>query len=268
MNWKDQLPTLLLPDLQRFVQTERPCVRLRVTAAAPEHAWSSALGPIQYWPLAKTWPTDEQGRPLFGLLQLNLAELPHLPDLPAQGMLQFFISDDAFWGANPVAHQQAQRNYRVVYHPTNRPEAEPLRTDFSFLPEFVDLPLRTTTRQAISGQLERMPMPPEDVRFPRVLGDLFAALGDAQWDVLRQYRQAIGTVGHRLGGYPGFAQEDTRQGNPLPELLLQLDSDPDAELMWGDYGVAHWLYSPPSEVTERSLTADPFAQVTYSWENA
>lgn len=269
MNWMNAFPAELEPFTDRFAATALPCLRLKVEEQAPTEVWQSSLGKVSYWPVGKNWPTDENDRPLFGLLQLNLAELPPLKGLPDFGILQFFVTDNAFWGANPLQPQQ-QQNFRIVYHEDADPAQTELLTDLSFLPVFEDLPLAAETYRTISATVDSMPMPPEDHRFESLFGDIFAELGQEQWNVLNAYRKAIGTVGHRLGGYAGFAQEDPRQENTPWELLLQLDTDPAIGLMWGDYGVAHWFYKSASIAT-RSLdapTSGIFENIWYGWESA
>lgn len=271
MSWKEQLPAVLQPYVEAFAATDRPCVRLNFLDQPPASRWASCLGRILYWPREQAWPTDENGRPLFGCLQLNLAELPTLPDWPSTGILQFFISDDPFWGAHPLEPPK-QDNFRIIYHNTASPETDALLDDFSFLPLFENLPFQRDVSLAVSGTEDRMPMSPEDHRFPALFGSIFSELSDEQWTALNAYRKAIGTVGHRLGGYAGFVQDDPRPEDAVWELLLQLDSDPKHGLLWGDYGVAHWFYSPTPSTppTERSLEApasSPFAEVWYGWES-
>ena len=271
MNWIDQLPADLQAHQERFQATIRPYLRLEVQTEAPAKRWHSALGRILYWPTDQAWPSDENGRPLFGLLQLNLAELPALDGFPTHGILQFFVCDDAFWGANPLTPQQ-QENFRVIYHDHSEPENTPLLDDFSFLPYYEDLPLQRDICLAVTGTLAEMPMPPQDYRFANTLEDIFTAFGDQQWEMLGAYKKAIGTVGHRLGGYASFIQDDPRQADDSPqwELLLQLDTDPKVGLVWGDYGVAHWFYAevPRSRSLEEDVSGINFGQIWYGWESS
>ncbi|MCB0636046.1 MAG: DUF1963 domain-containing protein, partial [Lewinella sp.] len=231
----------------------------------PPHRWSSCLGRVLYWPADMPWPCDENGRPLFGLLQLNLAELPAAPTLPAYGLIQVFITDDPFWGAHPLSPSQ-QDNFRLIYHPTTTPEADELLDDFSFLPQFEHLPLQQDLALHITGTAGQMPMPPEDHRFPTHFGELLQALGDQRWEVLNQYRRGIGANGHRLGGYPGFLQDDPRPADENWELLLQLDSAPQYGLLWGDYGLAHWFYRPTGTRSVEPTAA--LREIWYGWESA
>lgn len=274
MNWETKLPELLHPHAEVFAATERPVVRLQSTNAAPPTRWSSCLGRLLFWPVGQPWPVDENKRPLFGLLQLNLAELPALPNWPTHGILQFFVSDDAFWGAHPLDPAR-QENFRLVYHEFKDPSTVSLLDDFSFLPMYEDLPLQRDLCVGIKGEADVMLMPPGDHRFETTLQPIFDELGDDKWTVLSAYRKAIGTTGHRLGGYASFVQDDPRPSGETWELLLQLESDPSLGMLWGDYGVAHWFHAVPdtsATVGERSLAAPTstvdFGQVWYGWESS
>jgi uncharacterized protein YwqG len=50
---------------------------------------------------------------------------------------------------------------------------------------------------------------------------------------------------HKIGGYPFFTQSDPRDYEPrLLEheiLLLQIDTDDEIGIMWGDSGIAHFF---------------------------
>lgn len=273
MNWKAHLPAELQPFLDRISATVKPCVKLSIQDTPPSEIWSSTFGCVRFWPQGQDWPTDENGRPLFGLLQLNLAELPALANWPKHGILQFFLSDDAFWGANPLNPLQ-QRNCRVVFHDVSTPATTTLINDFSFLPTFEDLPLQRNLCLAVTGEASEMPMPPQDFRFETMLQDIFDEFGNDQWRLLGAYKKAIGTVGHRLGGYASFIQDDPRSAaddkQTSWELLLQLDTDPNVGLMWGDYGVAHWFYG--QDTSSRSLDTPGekklFERIWYGWESS
>lgn len=70
--------------------------------------------------------------------------------------------------------------------------------------------------------------------------------------------------GHRIGGYPHFAQDDPRCFNYDEKeiLLFQLDSDEveDVNLMWGDAGVANFF------ISREDLKNGVFSDVLYSWD--
>jgi len=83
-------------------------------------------------------------------------------------------------------------------------------------------------------------------------------------DYMRDIRGMLDASGHRLGGYPGFTQQDPRLredgGTDFDQLLLQLGSIADAPLCWGDCGVGVFLI--PSE----NLSRADFSRVFYTWD--
>jgi uncharacterized protein YwqG len=68
--------------------------------------------------------------------------------------------------------------------------------------------------------------------------------------------------GHAVGGYPFFTQEDPRNNGFRDHtvLLLQIDSDADANIMWGDAGVANFFIMP------KALEQCDFSNVLYNWD--
>lgn len=82
----------------------------------------SKIGGIGYWPEDQTYPKNAEGQPLALLAQFNLAELPHLPEWPEQGLLVFYI--DPFSDLNGMDYENLDNHsgYRTVYFPdTNTP---------------------------------------------------------------------------------------------------------------------------------------------------
>ncbi len=261
MNWTEQLPLPLQTYAAEIAATARPCLRLQLLDRMPSRRWESCLGRVLFWPADRPWPRDQRDRPLIGLLQLNLAELPPITGLPHEGILQFFVADEPNWGSTTATSDSSVLS--AVYHPIQFPAEVKLLDDFSFLPNYEHPPLRKDICLAVDAKLDQMPMPPEDYRFPATLGAIFDALGDEKWTVLTAYRRLIGTVGHRLGGYAGFVQDDPRDENSSWELLLQLDSSPEHGLFWGDYGVAHWYFNPSQERIE-----DLFGTAWHEWASS
>ena len=71
--------------------------------------------------------------------------------------------------------------------------------------------------------------------------------------------------GHKIGGYPGFTQEDPRDIAAEDDhdiLLLQIDTDNigDREIMWGDSGVANFF------ISRENLKQRNFQDVIYTWD--
>ncbi len=72
---------------------------------------------------------------------------------------------------------------------------------------------------------------------------------DEPWEVYEYFTKKLtanGLGGNQLGGYPYWIQNDEtptdEAGNQL-QLLLQVDSDDDAGLMWGDAGLLYFYYN-------------------------
>ena len=69
--------------------------------------------------------------------------------------------------------------------------------------------------------------------------------------------------GSKLGGYPFFTQEDPRTYGDYPTfdtLLLQIDTDDELDIMWGDSGVANFF------IALEDLKKRNFSKVLYNWD--
>lgn len=212
MYWKNQLPAALQTFTEEIAATTKACVRLVVEPKAPISSQDNFLAGFEL---------EEAGQCKFVacLLQLNLARLPVVGYLPTQGILQFTLDENTGGYGSEVKE--------VVDIPGALPREDEVGRPLHY--------------RVITGQLDEMPMPPEDYRFPSIFETLLNALGEDKWLVLADYRRAIGAVGHRLGGYGAFIQDDPRTEGSKQELLLQMDADPGNGLYWGDLGRAHWL---------------------------
>lgn len=69
---------------------------------------------------------------------------------------------------------------------------------------------------------------------------------------------------HRMGGYPNFVQfrklESSGPGTGDWLLLLQLDSEDDAGMMWGDLGKLYFT------IRERDLRSLSFEHASLDWQ--
>ncbi|MDR1192845.1 MAG: DUF1963 domain-containing protein [Peptococcaceae bacterium] len=238
----------------------------------PTTAYASKLGGTPYLPPGFPYPRGADGQPLRLLAQLNLEELPRLPDFPLGGILQFYIADDDLCGMDP-ARRTRQKNFRVVYHKEIIRDASQLASpprlpagDACF--PATGFPLEG--EYVLRGKLEQMPVTPEDFRFygqalplwqaalPPAAGP---AAGNLPNDAYDRLAAAFSTGGHRVGGYPFFTQADPRDAAALSgytTLLLQIDSRDG--ITWGDNGVANF-FIPPAK-----LRAGDFSDVLYTWD--
>lgn len=264
-----RLPKLLVPYRPALEASVRPYVRLRGTPGEAR-PWTSKLGGLPYRPVGFEWPHSRpDGRPLAFLAQLNLAELPHLEGFPAGGIVQFFIGDSDFYGANfhgalNITDLSDDAHFRVLYHPeVTHDEAvldtgpSPYRPD----PDGMGLPHDPAQEFVLRGELTRGPVTVGDRLFDGLVGQpVWELLGEEDADeALDRYAQLAGE-GHKLGGYPNFTQSDPRTLDDPYVLLFQLDSDDDLGLMWGDVGIANFFIRPDD------LARGDFRRVAYNWD--
>lgn len=238
----------LPPDAAAEVLTlAQPSLRLVPTRdAGAAVGW---LGGPAMMPAGAQWPTSG-GRGLEVVAVLDLAALPELVGLPLPraGWLTFFYDDaEQPWGYDP-----AQRDgWRVVHvvgevEPTTAPEGT--RT-------FPEVALAAVSEPTVPGASE----------------EVLEAFHETAWDELYVFGEELRPIGqpvHRIGGWPDLVQDsmwlavqlaangiyvggpegyqDERVPSLTPgaaewRLLLQIDTDDDASMMWGDAGRLYFL---------------------------
>ena len=243
----------------------------------------SKFGGYPYWKKGAEFPTDENGRKMILLAQLNFERmyLGNLPDFPTTGILQFFISpyddESGFDYNNPLS----QKNWRVVYHKKigNALNVEKLKAmgvktaeDFRDT-DGVYLPFYDTFELDDSEDTDYI-NPCCEERFERLVRDVIKDLGlkepeestsvDEIFDkkVYEEYWNECNEGGHKVGGYPMFCQGDARdRSDELKDhdvLLLQIDTD--EGIMWGDSGVANFF------IKREDLRNLDFSNVFYTWD--
>ncbi|MCX7034439.1 MAG: YwqG family protein [Arenimonas sp.] len=264
-----QLDAFLAPYRDALQATTRPVLRITLAEFPEDLPTASKLGGRAWWPAGEPAPAGADGRPLVLLAQLDFAEMPARPGYPSKGLLQFFIASDDLYGANfdggdVVSERTAQRNFRIAYWPDTQVPSQvlpALEPDQDMLPHDPRRPMRlrfTPGDETLSSG---------DYRFNALLG------GNA-YDTARAYAQAhqlsadgllnavyerLSGFGHKVGGYPGFTQEDPREGGDW-ELLLQIDTDDGAGVMWGDAGIGNFFIAPAD------LARADFSRVMYTWD--
>lgn len=287
------LPPELEPYRAPLEASERPVVRLAAEPARSPQPWQSKVGGVPYRPTGEAWPTAPDGRPLVFLAQLNFAELnpdgQALPDFPRRGVLQFFILNDMFYGADIGERyertvQAPPERFRVLYWPEvsedhaaleasmPRPEYDPqelaqLRAGgFEVLIDdshLIDerLPHDPDREIALAAVPDREPVSGADDSSGPLLGLNLSAWEDARVQAVRSALYDLGPGGHKVGGFPDFTQQDPRRPEDDLMLLFQLDSDERLGLMWGDVGTANFFIRPGD------LKRRDFSRVAYNWDS-
>jgi len=240
--------------LKRLETMARPALRL---VTSESDGSRSKLGGLPNLPSELEWPSW-RGTPLAFLAQIDLSELPQpgtIEDLPSEGSLYFFYHpEQETWGFDP----NDRGSWRVLYsrdRPTTPGRIPPtgLSGDSVIQEQFVEfLPIRSVP------DTERLDLSP-------------GAISEDAYEELEDLKNAPfqGQPKHQMGGYPDPVQNDTMElesqlasngvycggpdwNDPRIEsleggagewkLLLQLDTDEDADMMWGDAGMLYfWI---------------------------
>ena len=241
----------------------------------------SKLGGIPYLSKDGSAPADSLGRQLRLLAQIRLSELP--PDSPLstlspEGMLQFWVLDDDIFGLGERIEDLVKNDTsRVIYyekideHVTEQECAEKYspwsegETYFPFEGEFC-IRFKKTCQAGISAHdsaFDSFFTAAWNKKYPQCQIASCYNLPSKAADVIFDLANGFG---HKIGGYPGFTQEDPRGYSEELEnhtiLLLQIDSGEvgDREIMWGDGGVANFFITP------EDLANKDFSQVLYTWD--
>ena len=255
------LPEELVPFEAQIIATQKACVKIIPQQASPALLWQSKIGGMPYLPKHVAFPVNAEGAQLFFLAQFNFEELPPLPLFPTKGILQFYISDEAAFGMNPL-NPYDQNNFRVLFFEEPIQAAAALVNDFTFLRQYGALPLPAAASHALLFEPEYEFLPADDYRFEATFGEsFFEQFGEDEWEVFRAYTTLTSAKGHKLGGYPDFAQEDPRKPEDKLELLFQLDSDDDIGCLWGDMGLANFF------IRLEDLARRDFSKVLYNWDS-
>ncbi|ARC84927.1 hypothetical protein U732_4096 [Clostridium argentinense CDC 2741] len=235
--------------------------------------WESKIGGNPYLEIGSEYPKNSKGEYLRLLSQINFEEVPHIEPYPKKGILQFFIFSDDFYGANfdniEYPGLLEQDNFKIIYIADVIKDETNLVKDFSFLGELKEdeyLPL--TGEMKMSFNLEKMFITANDYKFEEIYKNCdFDNIEDSEYDsLLERYYEEIDEADSRIGGYPNFTQWDPRANykeyKDFDTLLLQLDieSDGNSELMFGDSGIANFF------IREEDLKNLDFSKVMYTWD--
>jgi len=258
-----ELPSELLPFRKNIEATIKPFVEVKAKLNDTLSVWQSKFGGFPYRPRDVQYPTDPKGQAMFLLAQLNFAEIPKLELFPETGILQFYISSgNDIYGAcfDDLAKQDG---FRVLYFPDVVDNESKLLTDFSFLPEFDMLPMGKSC--SLTFSLQQAPLSAVDYQFePVILGEKAPEITDELVEIYGEYEKLFPSTGHKIGGYPYFTQNDPRNNKKYRDenyvLLFQMDTDDQAQIMWGDCGVGNFF------IQLQDLQKHDFSRVLYNWD--
>ena len=244
--------------------------------------FDSKIGGTPYFPKDMEYPTGRKnefdGQPLTLLAQLNFEQLPHIPDFPEKGILQFFIAGDDLYGmAADYSEMASEDNFRVIYH-------EDIITDETKLLSENEIPKFTGDEELLpftgeyllkAHEAELIPANVCDYRFGNAFVKCYNETADEPiesiWDIDEETYNEIyndeEAVEAFFGGYPVFTQDDPRSEDRLSEfdvVLFELDScyddDKGIDICWGDAGTGTFM------IPRDRLKALDFSRVLYNYD--
>lgn len=249
-------------DLDRIAESlasaAKPSIYLESSPSSNDPV--SRLGGLPNLPPAFEWPSWRD-QPLPFIAQIDLRELPHAPSigLPASGCLYLFYEGGLeAWGFTP----SDKGSYQVAFAPDVTLASFPLRDapedidpDMFFQPARLQPNTLGISLPDDQDQLlEEWSLSPEE--------------RERYSNLLETWRESQPPTWNRMGGYPEHIQGDSKLeaelvshgidcGGPEGyqeaerrglgagaadwELLLQIDSDENAQMMWGDLGRVYFL---------------------------
>lgn len=246
-----------------FDKTRQPAFHIQAAYSTSDNRLSSQFGGYPYWQSGADMPMDDDDSPMALLAQINFADVPAHPDLPSQGILQFFIpKQDDYYGAdfdNVGAGALITQFWpnpstdALIDWPNNLKEDD-------LTPVNGCHALTFTSTEDVAGIdtiecAEAMNANPFEV-----LEDV--ALNEKEetqfFDNITDFTESYG---HKLLGYPYFTQEEPRQDSSY-RLLLQIDTDMDGDndIMWGDNGVGQLF------IRDEDLKQQRFDKVWFYWD--
>ena len=238
----------------------------------------SKIGGIPYWPAGKEYPTDEQGKPMIMIMQVNCAEAGLKTPLPEQGMLQWFISmnPDRMYGCQGNYDEEG-KGFRIVYHDTIDTDAA--LTDVPTHDSVDEMMTPVKREVAIDIEVEQTAMGVSDGRYNRLFFEIVKEITGADHPDMMWYQYLDNEDGlyfernldmkaprHQMLGYPVYTQDESRRDIDRHDtLLFQLDSqfstvDRKEVVMWGDMG-SGFIF-----INHDDLAALDFTRAYYCWD--
>ena len=240
-----ELPEQLAYLKETLAATLRPSNILHYTPA-PTQPWESKLGGCPYLERQKDYPLGITGEPMLFLAQINLSEMPPLPSFPTKGLLQFYIENNDYYGYDEPC--------RVIYLEDYTTDESRLLTAHPYASQMNEDILPYERECRITFEAVEMPLSSTDEAFDRLFKDVAAEDRDELYSLLY-------TAESRMGGYPDFIQNPVEvfESGEKGILLLQLDCDDEAGLMFGDSGNCQFF------IAEKDLKNKDFSDVAYDW---
>ena len=274
---------ITLEDINKVIEkmkndNTRECINITLEINEDLGIFDSKFGGIPYIANESDVPKDSNDTQLALLAQINCAELPENDLYPEDGLLQFWISRNDNFGLNN------KEDYRVIYIKDidTSITKEDILNKYNFLNEANNTEYspfnKKNTSFALKFEKGISTITPNDFQFEELalqtvqelfpderVADLY---NDLERDVFDTLFKAFKGVNHAIGAYPTFTQWDPRnpdEADAYGVTLLQVESkwnndSNDAEIMWGDSGVANFF------INKEKLENLDFDDVLFNWD--
>ena len=233
---------------EKFESTYKTCNEIEFVPCDTK-PWESKIGGCPYLEKAEDYPRDENGNPMFFMAQINLEEMPKLPDFPEKGILQFYVVDDDIYGL--------EDDCKVIYIEEYSKDESKLLTKNPFEDKYImEYPPFEKSGKAVFTQRQD------------VIGFCCNGYNEIANDVNEEEEKILFdfcyTAGSKMGGYPCFIQNPPvfYENGSADILLLQIDVDDGegtCEIMFGDGGNCQFM------ISREDLLNKNFANVYYDW---
>lgn len=239
-------------DREQIMSLLRPCVLLRtVDDALATGAFSSKIGGTPDLPEGFSWPTWKE-KPLSFVAQINCKELNKknpIQGMPEDGFLTFFYdAEQQVWGFDPkdkggwaVSYFPADTQFEKKEFPPSLPE------EARFAEKVVKFVPSVSFPGPWTHWVENMAFSKEQSYWD--LADFEKAPNHQVGGYAKEVQNPMElecelvTNGLYCGNMDGFEdprRKELESGKNNWCLLLQIDTDEDAKMMWGDVGTLYY----------------------------
>ena len=241
-----------------------PAVDLIPAGAARGTKGGNRIGGPVWLADGERWPMGRKGKPMVFLAQVDFAAMPHLPDYPKSGVLQFFIAHDNMYGAD--FQRPEKSDFRVIWRPSFATGGRMVHNALHKGAVLgIDSPLegkRSLVGVALAPKASTRVPTYNDWQFVRDFEALYNRNGWGRLNALLDAHFGEEPEVHHVGGHPEFVQDDWRTFRPeyrkADRVLLNLWSD--KTLMWGDAGQGQFL------IAREDLLKRDFSNIWYQWD--
>ncbi|SHE50876.1 Uncharacterized protein YwqG [Seinonella peptonophila] len=241
----------LLPYQETITQFLRPAIYMNTKPNKHLPIGASKIGGNPDLPPHFQFPTYADGKQQTFLAQYRLADLTAFSTaqvLPPSGMLYFFHLEEPYDNHDRLLSWQSEwAAWSVIYWDGDESTLQPYHPESFIYPQ-----AQIHFELGWSGDIEAL------------IGKLFPRESDVD-PINKLYeleeQLALSNLTHQLLGSPIAQQPWYQVENPEQKtLLLQLDSDRQIEMIWGDCGTVYFFISP------EDLKKRDFTKIDYEYQ--